>query len=150
MSHAESHFIAPGPVARAVNRWFGFLAGLGLGPSYSWLLMTRGRKTGKTFSTPVNVLPYQGKRYLVGTRGHTQWSRNALAAGVVLLKRGQTCRELCLRALPEAEKPEILRAYLGRYGWMVSRFFPVAANSPLSAYAAIGSRYPVFELVEER
>jgi hypothetical protein len=54
-----------------------------------------------------------------------------------------------LRVVPDEEKPEILKAYLTRFNWMVRRFFPVAAESPRSSFAAIAPRYPVFELLPE-
>jgi deazaflavin-dependent oxidoreductase (nitroreductase family) len=150
MNQPKLHFDPPGLVARTVNRLYGRLASLGLGPSYSFLLLTKGRKTGTTHATPVNILHDNGKLYLVGTRGHTQWSRNALETGTVTLKRGRTWMEFRLRVVPDEEKPKILKAYLTRFNWMVSRFFPLPADSPMSSFAAIAARYPVFELLPER
>lgn len=149
MKQPKLHFVPPGFVARAVNRLFAQLASFGFGPSYSFLLLTKGRKTEMTHSTPVNLLRCDGKFYLVGTRGHTQWSRNALVAGTVTLKRGRTLMVFRLRVVPDEEKPEILKAYLTRFNWMVRRFFPVSAESPRSSFAAIAPRYPVFELLPE-
>ena len=149
MNQATPHFVPPGFVARAVNRLYGRLTSLGLGPSYSFLLQTNGRKTGITHATPVNVLRCAEKLYLVGTRGHTQWSRNVLATGTVRLKRGRTAIGFRVRVVPDEEKAEILKAYLTRFGWMVARFFPLPAESPVSSFAAIASRYPVFELLPE-
>jgi deazaflavin-dependent oxidoreductase (nitroreductase family) len=146
MMPTEPHFIAPSLIARAVNRFYGWLTSVGFGPSYGFLLQVEGRKTGIIYSTPVNLLVYEKKLYLVGTRGHTQWSRNALAAGNAKLKKGRIVMEYSLRNLTDTEKPEILRAYLSRFNWMVRRFFPVSADSPLSEFAAIAHRYPVFEL----
>jgi deazaflavin-dependent oxidoreductase (nitroreductase family) len=147
MKQPEPHFVPPGLVARIVNRLFGRLASLGFGPSYSFLLLTKGRKTSITHSTPVNLLRWDGKLYLVGTRGHTQWSRNALAAGTVILKRGRRSIEFRLRVVPDEDKPEILKAYLSRFNWMVRRFFPLPAESPVSSFAAVAADYPVFELL---
>jgi deazaflavin-dependent oxidoreductase (nitroreductase family) len=149
MKRPELHFVQPGPVARAVNRLYGRLASLGLGPASSFLLLTKGRETGATRSTPVNVLRYRGKLYLVGTRGHTQWSRNAAAAGAVTLNRGRTSRRFRVQVVHEEEKPEILKAYVTRFSWMARRFFPVPAESPARSFAAIAPRYPVFELLPE-
>ncbi|MGH7809725.1 MAG: nitroreductase/quinone reductase family protein, partial [Candidatus Binatia bacterium] len=142
----EPNFLAPGWLTRMVNRCYGWLTSVGLGPSYGYLLQIEGRKSGIIHSTPVNVLRYDNKLYLIGTRGHTQWSRNALAAGNAKLKRGRIIIEFSLRNLTDADKPEILRAYLSQFNWMVRRFFPVSTNSSLSEFAAIAHRYPVFEL----
>jgi len=149
MKHAERHFDPPGALARAVNRLFGRLASIGLGPSYSFLLLTTGRRSGAPRATPVNLLRHEGKLFLVGTRGHTQWSRNAAAAGTVTLKCGRARIRFRVRRLDDEEKAAILKAYLSRFKWMVSRFFPVAAESPLDAFAAIAPRYPAFELRRE-
>jgi deazaflavin-dependent oxidoreductase (nitroreductase family) len=149
MKQPKLYFVPPGLFARALNRFYGRLASLGLGPSYSFLLLTRGRKTAAVHATPVNLLRYDGKLYLVGTRGHTQWSRNALAAGTVTLKRGRTTSVYRLRVVRHQEKAEILKAYLARFNWMARRFFPLPAESPVSSFAAIAERYPVFELLAD-
>ena len=132
----------------AFNRALGFLVGLGIGPSYMQLLQVRGRKTGRTFSTPVNLLERDGKTYLVAPRGRTQWVRNAEAAGEIALKRGSTRRRFRLRALSDTEKPGLLKAYLDRYASQVQRYFPaVRAGSPAEAFRAVAAEYPVFELI---
>jgi deazaflavin-dependent oxidoreductase (nitroreductase family) len=149
MTQAQLHFNRPGRIAAAINRAVGWLTALGLGPSYSYLLQVQGRKSGKTYSTPVNVLAIGDKSYLVGTRGHTQWSRNAQALGIVTLKRGSQVQKYRLRVVPDEEKPEVLKSYLTRFKWMVSRFFSVAGSAPASAFIAIAADYPVFELRRE-
>ncbi len=150
MNQSKRHFDPPGLIARAVNRLFGRLASVGVGPSYSFLLLAKGRKSGLTRATPVNVLRHNGKLYLVGTRGHTQWSRNAAAAGAVTVKRGRIRIGFRLRIVTDNEKPEILKAYLTRFKWMVACFFPVPAEAGLDSFAAIASHYPVFELLAEK
>ncbi|HYA30177.1 MAG TPA: nitroreductase family deazaflavin-dependent oxidoreductase [Acidobacteriota bacterium] len=149
MAQAQLHFDQPGRVASAINRTFGWLTALGIGPSYSFLLQVKGRKSGKTYSTPVNVLVHGAKSYLVGTRGHTQWSRNAKALGSVTLQRGRQANRFRVRVVPDEEKAEILKAYVTRFNWMVSRFFPVRSDSAVSAFNDIASGYPVFELLAE-
>ena len=149
MEQPNLHFTPPGLIARALNRLYGRLASVGLGPSYSFLLLTKGRKSGMIYSMPVNVLRHDGKLYLVGTRGHTQWSRNVLAAGAVTLKRGRIQIEFRLQVVPDDEKAGILKAYLTRFRWMVSRFFPLPAESAVESFNDIASLYPVFELFRE-
>jgi len=149
VKHPGLHFVEPSLPARVVNRFYGWLTTLGLGPSYSFLLQIKGRKTGLIYSTPVNVLRYDKKLYLIGTRGHTQWSRNALAVKQATLKRGRISLGYRLRDLTDEEKPEILKAYLTRFNWMVRRFFPIPSDSPVSAFAAIAPQYPVFELLRD-
>jgi len=43
------------------DRAFGCLAGLGIGPSFTYLLEVRGRKSGKLYSTAINLLELHGK-----------------------------------------------------------------------------------------
>ena len=118
--------------------------GLGLGFRYNYLLQVRGRKSGKLYSTPINLLELRGKRFLVAPRGRTQWVRNAEAAGEVTLKKGSTRQKY--RPLTPAEKPEILKAYLDAFRREVQRYFPVPAGSPLEAFAKLTETYPAFEL----
>jgi deazaflavin-dependent oxidoreductase (nitroreductase family) len=149
MTPFDLYFVRPGLVARVVNWIYGWLTAFGMSPSYSYLLQTKGRKTGLLHCTPVNLLRHSEKLYLIGTRGHTQWSRNALAAGKITLKRGRTFLSFRAHVVPDVEKPDILKTYLLRFNWMVWRFFPVTAEAQLSAFAAIAARYPVFELTPD-
>src|SRR5579864_4731661 len=119
----QQPFRAPSSTERIFNRVFGFLVGLGLGLSYNYLLQVRGRKSGKLCSTPIDLLEYMGKRYLVAPRGRTQWVRNAEAVGEVTLKRGSSRQKFRLRPLSGAEKPEILKAYLDAFKREVQRHF---------------------------
>src|ERR1700724_1135967 len=146
MNSNSPTFGQPTAVERAFNRVFGFLVGLGLGFSYNYLLQVRGRKSGKLYSTPINLLELRGKRFLVAPRGRTQWVRNAEAAGEVTLKKGSTRQKYRLRPLTPAEKPEILKAYLEAFRREVQRYFPVPAGSPLEAFAKLTESYPAFEL----
>ena len=134
MNSPAPAFRAPTAGERVFNRIFGFLVGLGLGFSHNYLLQVRGRKSGKTYSTPIDLLELGGKRFLVAPRGHTQWVRNAEAAGEVTLKKGNKRQKFRLRALLDQEKPEILKAYLDQFRREVQSYFPVAAGSPVEAF----------------
>lgn len=146
MSPEKSHFIKLSRVESISNRVFGFLVDRGFGLSHNYLLQIRGRKTGRIYSTPVNVLEFHGKRFLVAGRGRTQWVRNAEVAGEATLKKGSRGQRFKLIALPDSEKPEVLAAYLLRFKLTVQRYFPVPAGSRPEAFAPLAARYPVFEL----
>src|SRR6202163_2152915 len=94
-------FREPSSVEKIFNRLFGFLVGLGLGFSYNYLLEVRGRKTGKIYSTPIDLLELNGKKFLVAPRGRTQWVRNAEAAREVTLRKGSKRLRFRLRPIPE-------------------------------------------------
>jgi deazaflavin-dependent oxidoreductase (nitroreductase family) len=140
-------FREPTGIEKLFNRLMGFLVGLGIGPAHIHLLEVRGRKTGKLYVTPVDLLPLKGKEYLVAPRGLAQWVRNAQAAGEIVLKRGNKRQKFGLRPLDSSDKPEVLKAYLDSYKNEVQRFFPIPAGSPIAAFAEIAGSYPAFELV---
>ena len=140
------YFLKPNAFERTMNKVVGIMASIGLAPSYMYMLTVKGRRTGKTYSTPVNVLKIDGRYYLVGGRGHTAWSKNAQASGKVTLKRGRTSRQYRVTPVPDDEKPVILKAYLEEYRHTVQRFFAVPAGSPTDAFNAIAERHPVFEV----
>ena len=118
-----------------------------LGFSHNYLLQVRGRKSGKIYSTPIDLLELGGKRFLVAPRGRTQWVRNAEAAGEVTLKKGSKRQQFRLRALSDQEKPEILKAYLDQFRREVQSYFPVPAGSPVEAFRELVQSYPAFELI---
>jgi deazaflavin-dependent oxidoreductase (nitroreductase family) len=146
MPRTTPEFRVPSPVERIFNRIFGFFVGLGLGFPYNHLLQVRGRKSGKSYCTPVNLLELRGKFPGRPLHGRTQWVRNAEAAGEVTLKKGNTRQQYHLRPLTPAEKPEILKADLDTFRREVQRYFPVPAGSPLEAFAKLTESYPAFEL----
>ena len=63
------------------------------------------------------------------------------------LRRGSRAERYRLRALADAEKPPILKAYLDRFRREVQRFFPVPAGAPAEQFAALAPRYPAYELL---
>jgi deazaflavin-dependent oxidoreductase (nitroreductase family) len=142
---ADREYEAPSSGEKLFNRAFGFLAGMGIAPSFIYLLEVRGRKSGKIYSTAVNLMELDGKQFLVAPRGRTQWVRNAEAAGEVTLKRGSR-RRFRLRALDDAEKPHVLKAYLTNYKSAVQKFFPIPPDVPLEEFGKIAAGYPAFEL----
>ena len=143
----EREFRAATPAEQFFNRAFGLLVGLGLSPSYNYLLEVKGRRSGKVYSTPVNLHEVNGKQFLVAPRGRTQWVRNAEVSGEVALKKRGRRRTYNLRPLADSEKPEILKSYLMRYSAAVQRFFPMRPDAPLEAFAEIAPGYPAFELI---
>jgi deazaflavin-dependent oxidoreductase (nitroreductase family) len=142
-------FREPTAFEKFFNRSFGFLIGFGIGPAHIYLLEVRGRKSGKLFSTPVDLLERDGQRYLVAPRGRTQWVRNAEAAGEITLKKGSKRQKFRLRSLDDAEKLPILKAYLDSFRNEVQRYFTVPAGSPPEAFSLVAGSYPAFLLVAE-
>ena len=139
MSARPARFDAPSPFDRVFNRLFGMLVGLGLALPHNYLLQVRGRKSGRLYSTPVDVLVHRGRRFLVAGRGETQWVRNARASGQITLRKGRRREELRVRIVPDVEKPDVLKAYVDRFKLTVQRYFPVPAGSPASAFRSLAA-----------
>jgi deazaflavin-dependent oxidoreductase (nitroreductase family) len=147
MNQASPPFRKPNFFERILNKAFGVLVGLGIGLRHNYLVEVRGRRTGRVYSTPIDLLEFKEKRFLVAPRGRTEWVRNAESAGEIVLKRGSVRQKFRIRIVSNEEKPEILKAYLDRFNLTVQRYFPVRAGSGSGAFAEIADRYPVFELL---
>src|SRR5262245_32057484 len=139
-------FRQPSSGERLFNRLFGWFVGLGIGLRHNYLLQVTGRRTGKLYSTPVNILDYDGRRFLVAPRGETQWVRNARSSQQVWLMKGRRRQAYRVRELADTEKPRLLKTYLDRFKTTVQRYYPVPAGSPPEVFSDVATRYPVFEL----
>jgi len=150
MRERAEAFRKPSAFERAFSKVFGVLVGLGLGLRHNYVLEVAGRKSGRMYSAPVDVLDVGTRRFLIAPRGRTQWVRNAEASGRVFLKKAGRREEFGVRAVADADKPELLKAYLDRFKTTVQRYFPVPAGSAASAFVDVASGYPVFELTPPR
>jgi hypothetical protein len=119
---------------------------LGLGPAGLHLLRIRGRKTGLLRTTPVNLIEYQGRRWLVAPYGEVAWVRNAREAGQAELLRGRTAERIQLREATAGEAVPVLRSYLRQLKFVVGPYFDVTPSSPDAAFMAEAPRHPVFLL----
>ena len=146
MAPSPIEFMQPSPLDRIVNRVFAFLVKIGVGLAHNFLLEVQVRKSGRIYSTPVNVLTYKDKRYLVAPRGDTQWVRNVVVRKKATLVKGAKREDVHLQPIADAAKPELLKTYLDRYKLTVQRYFPIPAGSPLTAFEPLVGRYPVFEI----
>jgi deazaflavin-dependent oxidoreductase (nitroreductase family) len=136
----------PHHLARLLNRAWAGLASAGLGPSRLARLEVRGRRTGRTVSFPVVVADYQGSRYLVSMLGEdTNWVRNVRAAGGRAVLRRRHGEEVQLQEVAPAGRPAILRRYLDCAPGARSHI-PVDRRAPVTEFAAVAGRYPVFRV----
>lgn len=147
MATTDSRHIAPGGTTTVMNRAVALLTRLGVSVLGTRLLSVRGRKSGQWRTTPVNVLPHGGERYLVAPRGRTQWVRNLRVAGEGELRLGRRVEAFIATELPDDAKPDVLRAYLRRWRFEVGVFFdgvgPDATDGELRRMAP---GYPVFRV----
>jgi deazaflavin-dependent oxidoreductase (nitroreductase family) len=144
-----AHYRAPGWFTRNVfNRTVAFLTRHGVSVLGSRVLAVKGRTSGAWRTTPVNLLDYEGHRYLVSARGEGQWVRNLRVAGTGELRVGKRAEAFRGRELTDEEKVPVLRAYLKRWKVEVGAFFEgVGADSSDEQIRAIAGRHPAFEVL---
>lgn len=134
-----------------LNPSVALLTQLGLSVYGSRVLAVRGRSSGEWRTVPINLLTYNGERYLVAPRGVTQWVRNIRVSGEGELRIGWRREPIRVVELKDEEKPELLRAYLRKWRFEVGVFFegvgPDASETDLKRIAA---NHPVFRIVSDR
>jgi deazaflavin-dependent oxidoreductase (nitroreductase family) len=123
------------------------LTGLGISLYGSRNLAVRGRKSGEWRVVPVNLLVFDGVRYLVAPRGEAHWVRNLRAAGGGELRLGRRSEPFRAVEIGDADKAPILRAYLERWRFEVGRFFEGVGSTPSDDdLRRVAGRYPVFRI----
>lgn len=144
----DAHYQRPGWFTTQVfNRVVAGLTRAGISVLGSRVLEVPGRKTGEPRRTPVNLLKFEGARYLVAPRGHTQWVRNLRASGGGRLWLGRRSEPFTATELPDDAKPPLLRAYLKRWKFEVGAFFGgVGPDSSDDDLRRIAPDHPVFRL----
>jgi hypothetical protein len=106
----------------------------------------RDLASGEWRQTPVNPLSFEGGKYLVAPRGHTQWVRNLRVSGEGRLV-GRRTETFAATELHDEEKPALLRAYLKKWKWEVGAFFDgVGPDAPESELQRIAPDHPVFRI----
>jgi deazaflavin-dependent oxidoreductase (nitroreductase family) len=144
----ENRFKEPGWFTKNVfNRFVALLARLGVSVAGSRVLEVKGRKSGEWRRTPVNLLVFEGERYLVAPRGETQWVRNMRVSGGGRLVLGGKTEEFGATEVGEEEKPPLLRAYLEKWKWEVGAFFDgVGPDAGDGELRRIGPDHPAFRI----
>jgi deazaflavin-dependent oxidoreductase (nitroreductase family) len=74
-------------------------------------LLVSGRKTGEQQSIPVIPVEHEGSRYIVSTRGESEWVRNMRAAGSCELRGKSGSERLDATEVPVAQSGPIIAAY---------------------------------------
>jgi deazaflavin-dependent oxidoreductase (nitroreductase family) len=131
---------------RLINSLFRALTRLGLGAPYRHILTVSGRKTGRRYSTPVDVIELDGQRWLVAGYGPASWVANTRAAGEVTLSRGRQSRRFEVEeAAAEAAVP-VLRRYMSEIR-VTRHYFDANPASPDEQVEAELPRHAVFRLI---
>lgn len=136
----------PTRLGRWVNRLQGWWSGIGLPPRIMAVLEVRGRTSGRNRSTAVVIATLEGTDYLVSMLGPgSDWVKNVGAArGDAVIRQGRR-RPVHLVPVPPQQRAPILQQYV-RIAASGRRHFPLPVDAPLSDFAVIAERYPVYRI----
>ena len=143
-------YLAPDRAAKVFNALTKWLTARGISLLGSRVLAVRGRKSGEVRTTVVNLFTYEGQRYLLAPRGHTQWVRNLRAVGEGELRLGRRSERFTPVEIADADKSPLIRLYLRKWAWETGAFFDgLKADSPESEIVAAAPGFPVFRIVTD-
>jgi len=119
------------------------------------LLTVRGRKTGRSRTTPVGLFRLEGRRYLFDTFGNADWVRNLRAAREAVIGRGWGRKRVAARELSFVEAAMVLKEAFAPY--IASRFrssflrmgYSLTKDSTMDDYAREARRHLGFELQDK-
>jgi deazaflavin-dependent oxidoreductase (nitroreductase family) len=130
------------PIARTL-----LAAGVPLGPNV--LITIRGRKSGLPRTTPLTLVKFSGRRWLMAPFGEVNWVRNLRAAGHATITVGRRKETVTAVELGPTEAEAFFRDVLiprvrwTRVGaWIVRHLDQVDLDHPIEA----AQGRPVFEL----
>jgi len=157
VAHAQQHLSRapvlirlPGPIVRRLLRF-----GMPLGPNR--VLTIRGRRTGQFHTIPLAVAEVDGRRWVIGTFGETNWVRNLRAAGEAEVEIDGARRQVRAVELSQEQAAhfftDVIVPYVARLPrpWRMGvrsliRFAaPEIETDPLFA----ARKHPVFELIDK-
>jgi deazaflavin-dependent oxidoreductase (nitroreductase family) len=149
MATSSERYVRPDWFTRTIfNPLVGWLTARGLSVYGSRVLAVRGRKSGQWRTVPVNLLEFEGARYLVAPRGVTEWVKNIRASNAAELRLGSRVEPIRVTEIADADKLPILRAYLKKWAWEVGAFFEgVNAQASEADLQRIAPNHPIFRIL---
>jgi deazaflavin-dependent oxidoreductase (nitroreductase family) len=120
------------------------LVSAGLVP-HSYLLTTRGCRTGRARKNPVLIVEHDERRWLVAPYGAVSWVLNARAAGQVRLARRRDTHDYAIREVDGPEAGPVLQRYV-QIASATRQYFQADQNDPVESFIAEAGLHPVFEL----
>jgi deazaflavin-dependent oxidoreductase (nitroreductase family) len=128
--------------------------GMPLGPNH--VVTIRGRKSGRPQHVPLAITEVNGRRWVIGAYGETNWVRNLRAAGEADVEIGGSSRRLRAVELTTDEAADFFRDVLIPYAtrmpqpWRfgVRLLFGMAAPEVLNDPDRAAQTRPVFELLD--
>jgi deazaflavin-dependent oxidoreductase (nitroreductase family) len=116
------------------------------------LLTVRGRKTGRSHTTPVGLFKLEDRRYIFDTFGNADWVRNLRVAREAVIGRGWSRKHVTALELSLDKASLVLREILAPY--VTSRIrssflrmgYSLTKDSTMDDYAREARRHSGFEL----
>jgi len=134
----------PSRAQRIANRVVMPLTRWGLIP-HTFILTTKGRKTGQLHSTPATLVEEGEQKWLVAPYGPVSWVLNARAAGRVTVSRRGVSTMYLVTEVSAAEAGPVLKEYL-RIAGATRSYFAATKDAPAADFAAEAHHHPVFAL----
>jgi deazaflavin-dependent oxidoreductase (nitroreductase family) len=135
----------PGRLSHAENVVMTALTRIGVVP-HSYVLTTRGRRTGRERHNRVLIIDHDQRRWLVAPYGAVSWVHNARAAGQVRLTRRGTSIDYRIREVSGPEAGPVLKKYVA-VASATRQYFRADRDDPVDRFVAEARHHPVFELV---
>lgn len=134
--------------ARRFARLWAAVFAWGLQPRRWVTLEVVGRRTGHLTRFPLGMAHIDGQWYLVSMLGEgCNWVKNVRAADGKATLRRRRARACSLIEVPPQERAPIIKRYLDQVPG-ARPHIPVDRRSPLEAFEAIASQYPVFRVAQ--
>jgi deazaflavin-dependent oxidoreductase (nitroreductase family) len=118
---------------------------LGIPLLNTYLLTVKGRNTGQLHTVPLSLPEYNGERYLVGSRGETNWVKNVRATESVTISRGREYQVLPVTELNPGDAAPVLRAFTEQVPF-ANRLLGRSKNDSIEEFREIAGSFPVFRL----
>jgi deazaflavin-dependent oxidoreductase (nitroreductase family) len=136
-----------GPARRVVNMIVTVLLKAGLGPRSTYLMTTKGRRSGQLRTTPVTLVEHGTDRWLVAPYGSVSWVHNVRTDSAVELRRGRHCERLCAQEVAAAVAGPVLHRYVQAVA-VTRPYFDAGPGDPDAAFVDEAAKHPVFRLAE--
>jgi len=137
----------PSKPVQWMNGCMSWLASVGIGPSRLITLEVNGRRSGQPRAAVLNIVEYEGERYLVSPRGESEWVRNVRAAGGEAVIRHGGRQKVKLLEIGATERAPIIKKYLTENTLSTKAHFGVEPGAPLEEFQRIAGLHPVFRIV---
>ena len=134
-----------GPMRRVANVLMGVSAKAGVGPGHLHILTTRGRKSGKPHSHPVQLVIEGDQKWLVAPYGVVDWVKNARATGRVHLRRGREAKDYAIEEAERSDAGRVLKKYV-KIALVVLPYMDAGLTSSEEEFAREAPTHPVFRL----